>query len=211
MVFFDFDNTITTFDVLDDIIEKFSVNRDWIALENAWKRGEIGSRVCLEGQLRSVRATKKDLLQYLSRIRIDPHFYNFFTMLKREEIKAIILSDNFTFIIKSILWNNGIKGIKVYANSLRFQRDRLMPSFPYNNKRCLLCAHCKKNSLLKKDIRDKIIIYIGDGLSDVCPCEGSDIVFAKDDLLNHFRKIKRLCLAFNNLKDITNYFRGLEK
>lgn len=211
MVFFDFDNTITTFDVLDDIIEKFSVNTDWIALENAWKRGEIGSRVCLEGQLKSVRVTKKDLLQYLSRIRIDPHFYNFFTMLKREEIKPIILSDNFTFIIESILWNNGIKGIKVYANSLRFHRDRLMPSFPYNNKRCLRCAHCKKNSLLKKDIRDKIIVYIGDGLSDVCPCECSDIVFAKDELLNHFRKIKRLCLAFNNLEDINNYFRGLER
>jgi len=211
IVFFDFDNTITSFDVLDDIIEKFAVNTDWIAFENAWRRGQIGSRACLESQLQSVRATKKELLQYLSRIIIDPHFYNFLTMLKREEIKPIILSDNFSFIIETILRNNGIKGVMVYANDLRFYKDRLVPLFPYTNKYCSSCAHCKKKNLLKKDIRDKIIIYIGDGLSDVCPCEYSDIVFAKEDLLNHFRKTKRLCLAFNNLEDINNYFRGLER
>ncbi len=210
MVFFDFDNTITLSDILDDIIEHFSINTEWIALENAWKRGEIGSQACLEGQLRSVRVTKKDLLEYLSRIRIDPHFYNFFNMLKREKIKPIILSDNFTFIIETILRNNGIKGIRVYANMLKFHKDRLIPSFPYTNKRCLRCAHCKKKNLLRKDIRDKIIIYIGDGLSDVCPAECSDILFAKESLLNYFRKNKRLCLAFNNLEDIAGYFRGLE-
>ncbi|MCX5696960.1 MAG: hypothetical protein NTU54_03145 [Candidatus Omnitrophica bacterium] len=36
---FDFDNTITPFDVLDDIIEKFSVNDDWVVYEEAWRAG----------------------------------------------------------------------------------------------------------------------------------------------------------------------------
>jgi 2,3-diketo-5-methylthio-1-phosphopentane phosphatase len=211
VVFFDFDNTITAFDLLDDIIERFSVGTEWIKLENAWRTGRISSRQCLEGQLRSIRVSKKDLLQYLSQIRIDPHFYRLFAMLKREGMKPVIVSDSFAFIIETILKNNGIKDIKVYANNLKFHNGRLMPSFPYRNKRCLLCANCKKKNLQRKDIRNKIIIYIGDGLSDICPAGHSDLVFAKGELLNHFRKTKRLCLAYNSLEDITNYFRGLEK
>lgn len=211
MVFFDFDNTLTLFDVLDDVIKRFAVDQEWVAFEEAWKAGEIGSHECLKGQLRSVRVTKKKLLRYLSRIKIDPHFRDFFSLLKREGIRPVILSDSFQSIIEVILKNNGIKGLKVYANRLRFNHDRLIPFFPYRNNRCGLCGHCKKKNLLKKSIRDKMIIYIGDGLSDICPAEHADLVFAKWNLLKHFRKKKRLCVAFNTIEDIHNYFRGLEK
>jgi len=211
MVFFDFDNTITLFDILDDIIKRYSINKDWIRLEKAWNEGRIGSRKCLEGQLKNVRVTKKELLQYLSTITIDPHFHKLFAMLGREGISPVILSDNFGFIIESILKYNGINGIKVYANTLKFDKDKVTPLFPYSNKKCLLCAHCKKKYLLKNGVKDKIIIYIGDGLSDICPAEFSHLVFAKGTLLKYLRKTKRLCMAFDNLEDIESYFRGLEK
>ncbi|MDD2752917.1 MAG: MtnX-like HAD-IB family phosphatase [Candidatus Omnitrophica bacterium] len=210
-VFFDFDNTLTPFDVLDDIVKRFSINQEWVVFERAWKKGKIGSQACLEGQLQSVRIKKDDLLRYLSRIKIDPHFHKFFAMLKREGLSPVILSDSFKFVIEEILKNNGIKGVKVYANSLKFSRNRLVPSFPYRNQKCPRCAHCKKKNLLKKEVKDKIIMYVGDGLSDICPAECSDIVFAKGRLLRHFRQKKRLCVAFSDLKDIYNYFRGLEK
>ena len=210
-VFFDFDNTITTFDVLDDIIKRFSINKDWKVFESAWQRGEINSRECLEGQLRSIRISKRNLLHYLSRIKVDRHIHKLFNLLIREGIKPVVLSDSFTFIIKSILLNSGIKAAKIYANRLNFCGNRLIPSFPYEHKHCASCAHCKKKNLLQRVFRDKIIVYIGDGLSDICPAECSDIVFAKGSLLKHFRRTKRLCLSFNTLDDIYKYFRRLEK
>jgi len=211
LVFFDFDNTITPFDVLDDIVKRFSVDKKWMAFEDAWRQGRIGSRLCLKGQLQSVRVSRLALFKYLSRIKIDPHFPSIFSMLRREGIKPVVLSDSFTPLIEYILSNNGIRGVTVYANNLRFSKERLIPSFPYQNKHCRRCAHCKKKNLLKKGIRDKMIIYIGDGLSDICPAECADLVFAKGSLLGHFRKKKRLCVAFNNLDDIYNYFKGLER
>jgi len=210
-VFFDFDNTITLYDVLDDIVRRFSVNKEWQALEKAWREGRIGSRECIGGQLQLIRVTKKELERYISRVKIDPHFHQLFAMLKREGIGPVILSDSFSFIIKSVLSNNGINGVKVYANKLRFDGNRLIPSFPYQDKLCNRCAHCKKKNLLKTNVKDKIIIYIGDGLSDVCPAECSDLVFAKGNLLEHFRSKKMLCVAFRSISDICNYFRGLEK
>ncbi|MEW6171254.1 MAG: hypothetical protein AB1472_06850 [Candidatus Omnitrophota bacterium] len=65
-VFIDFDNTITPFDILDDIVERFSINKNWVALEKKWKEGKIGSQECLEGQLSLVRISKNALLKYLA-------------------------------------------------------------------------------------------------------------------------------------------------
>jgi len=206
-VFFDFDNTITAIDILDDIIERFSENRDWEAYEKSWKAGRIGSRECLKGQLKSVRITKKGLLRYLSMVKIDPYFKKVLAALKERKIKPVILSDNFSFIIKNILKNNDITGLTVYSNSLRFRKDRIIPSFPHALPSCLRCGNCKKSSLSKNNFRDKII-YIGDGLSDVCAAKEADIVFGKDSLLEHFRKIKKDCIPFKDLRQVYNYFNG---
>lgn len=211
VVFFDFDNTITPFDVLDQLVKRFSVDNNWVSFEREWRAGRIGSHLCLEGQLRSVRVTRKQLLEFASQIKIDPYFHKIFAMLKREGLRPIVLSDSFSFIIQTILKNNGIEGVSVYANTMKFSQNRILPRFPYMHRFCTRCAHCKKKNLLRKGLRDKIIMYIGDGISDICPAECADIVFAKGSLLKHFRKTKRLCVAFQSLKDIYNYFRGLER
>lgn len=210
-VFFDFDNTISQFDVLDDIIKKFSIDKNWMEFEELWKNGKIGSKECLKNQLLSVRVTKKELAKYLSGIKIDPYFHKLIDLLKKERIKPVILSDNFSFIIKSILENNRVKKIKLYCNSIRFNNDKLIPSFFHTNRFCMRCAHCKKKNLKKNDSGDKIVIYIGDGLSDICPAKASDIAFAKSSLLKYFKKTKKFCIAFKNLKDVYKYLEGLNE
>jgi 2,3-diketo-5-methylthio-1-phosphopentane phosphatase len=208
IVFFDFDNTITPFDVLDDIIKCFSINKDWVAFEESWRKGKISSRECLKGQLRSVRVTKKNLLQYLSKIKLDSHFPDLLNTLRKKGIDLAILSDSFSFIIENILRNNGIKGLRIYSNRLRFNKDRMIPLFPHFNKKCPRCANCKTRHLSSNGSRNKRVVYIGDGLSDVCPAENADFVFAKDSLLKHFNRTKRRCVAFRNMGDIYQYFRG---
>jgi len=205
-VFFDFDNTLTSFDVLDDIIEKFSVNRDWVVFENAWQNGEIGSRECLRWQMRSVRTTKAKISRYLDKIRLDGYFRDLLGLLRRNGIEPVIVSDSFSFFIERILRNNGIHGMKVYSNRLRFSGNSLVPIFPYTDKDCARCANCKKRHVFKLGNRGKTDIYIGNGLSDICPAEHSDLVFAKGNLLEHFTKIKKECIPFRNLGDVYRWF-----
>ncbi len=207
MVCFDFDNTITPFDVLDSIIERFSINRDWMIFEKAWSNRLIGSKECLEGQLSSIHVTKKDLTAYLSTIPVDPCFIKLLALIKKIGMTPVILSDSFSFLIKTILKNNKISGVRIYSNTLRFRKDRLIPSFPYTNLLCAHCAHCKTSNLANKTHPEKKILYIGDGLSDICPAHHSDIVFAKSTLLKHFRETQRPCLSFNDFGDIYNYMR----
>lgn len=205
-VFFDLDNTITPFDVFDDIIERFSIDEDWVALENAWQRGEIGSRECLKGQLRSVRATKNAISGYLDEIRLDGHFQDLLRLLKSKNIEIAILSDNFSFFIERILHNNGVCGVKLYSNRARFRKDRIIPVFPHINRSCSTCANCKKMHIFNAGGRDRFNIYIGDGPSDICPAQHSDAVFAKGSLLDHFTKTKRECIPFKDLGDIYRWF-----
>jgi 2,3-diketo-5-methylthio-1-phosphopentane phosphatase len=207
VVYFDFDNTITPFDVLDRVIERFSINRDWMLFEDAWIKGRIGSRECLAGQLRSIRATKKSLTEYLSTVPVDPYFAKLLILLKKMGIQSAILSDSFSFLIKFILKNNGVSDIDIFSNVLKIYNDRLIPSFPYANILCTKCAHCKKNNLTNETCPERKIIYIGDGLSDICPAQHSDIVFAKSTLLSHFRETQRQCLAFENFEDIYKYLK----
>jgi len=203
-IFFDFDNTITPFDVLDDIIRRFSINEKWVMLESSWMAGEIGSEECLRGQLSSVRVTKDALSEYLSKVEVDAHFHKLSAALKKRGLAPVILSDNFSFIIESILRNNKINGIKIYSNRLRFSKDRIIPLFPYKNKVCPDCANCKKMHLSKNGAKGKMSVYIGDGLSDICPAQNCDFVFAKGTLLENFKKSKRRYAAFENLGDVYN-------
>jgi 2-hydroxy-3-keto-5-methylthiopentenyl-1-phosphate phosphatase len=79
IVFFDFDNTITTIDVIDDMLERFSGDEGWKELEKRWQREEIGSRECLKGQVEGIRVRKEILDKYLTTIAIDPYLRNFWS------------------------------------------------------------------------------------------------------------------------------------
>ncbi len=206
-VFFDFDNTITITDVLDNIIKNFSVNDHWKMLQKLWENGEIGTKECLEGQLAGVRITKKQLSQFLLKVELDHSCYKIFSFLSKEGIFPVILSDNFTPIIEEILANHAIKGVKVYANSLRHYRDHLIPSFPYDNPFCPSCAHCKKIHLTRDGHENKLIVYVGDGRSDFCPAGVSDMVFAKDSLLAHMKKEGKDVIAYKDLGVIYRHFK----
>lgn len=208
IVFFDFDNTITSSDILDNIIARFSVNDDWKALEKLWVEEKIGSRECLEGQLKGVRIRKQALSDYLSTIMIDPFFGKLLALLRSKHIDYMITSDSFTFIIKEMLRHNGIRRIKVYANELKFRGERLVPSFPFATGDCLRCAHCKKRHVPAH--ADKTTVYVGDGLSDFCPARQANLVFAKDRLLDFFKKSGRPCLEFRDLKNVFDFFEDLE-
>lgn len=206
-VFFDFDNTITTHDVIDDMLLKFSVDNKWQNLEDRWKKGEIGSRECLEGQIKGISITKEKLDKYLAGVKIDPYFKKLRSLFASKDIDTVILSDNFDYILKAILENNGISDMKIYSNKVRIEKDRLEPSFLFGDEKCETCAHCKRNNLLTNTKEDFIVAYIGDGRSDICPSEHSDIVFAKEDLLKHFTENNLPCIPCKNLKDVYDYFK----
>lgn len=207
VVFFDFDNTIATCDVFDSLLPVFSRDKLWVKLEKEWEKGKIGSHICLGKQIKGMSITKRALDNHLSKMKLDRYFGKLVNILGAKKIKVIVLSDNFDYILKRILGRHAIKNLKIYSNKLNFSKGRLIPRFPNQSKKCKVCAHCKTKNLLANVSSDSIIIYVGDGRSDICPSQYADIVFAKDSLLKHFQDKKLTCFAYKSLKDVFNYFK----
>jgi len=209
-VFIDFDNTVTKGDVLNEMIGRYSISDDWMALEKAWQLGEISTKECLMGQMKGVRISRQELIKYLKTVRIDPYFSKLVDFLRMREIESSIVSDNFEPIIDIILENNGIKDFKICGNHLKIYKDRLFPSFPYQNPNCSFCAHCKKVHFMDDThSKNNPIVYIGDGRSDICAAKEADVVFAKDTLLEYFKKHRLSCIEFNDLSGVYEYLNGL--
>jgi len=207
IVFFDFDNTIATCDVFDNMLLLFSKDDGWVELEKRWKSGRIGSKTCLEGQIRGMDLSKKILDNYLPKIKLDSYFKPIYKFLQAKKVKTYIVSDNYDYILNRVLKLNGINNLKVFANKLNFSKDKLITDYPFKNKDCQVCAHCKTKNLLAKSPKGATIIYVGDGESDACPAKYAHIIFAKDHLLRHLKESKLDYMAFNNLKEVFVYLK----
>jgi 2,3-diketo-5-methylthio-1-phosphopentane phosphatase len=209
-IYFDFDNTITDFDILDDIIQRFSINDDWKRVEEAWATGTIGSRECLEQQFSQVRVTETVFQEYLSTLKIDPAFPAILALLRSKKIDPVIVSDSFTSIISKILANNGVVGLNILSNEMALVDDKPVVSFPYFQSICTRCGNCKTSHLLQRNRpAGTKKIYVGDGQSDVCPAGFCEILFAKGSLLKHYSPIRKDCIPFENLGTVYSHLQAI--
>ena len=203
VLFFDFDNTITLGDVLDTVIERFSATTHWREWEVAWQEGRITTRECLHRQMDNLRVSPAELLRFVSTVAVDPAFAEIVAWAASKRVDLTIVSDNFSTLIHEILRCNGLPPLPVFANELTFSGNRPEAHFPLRDLACSRCAHCKAQHL--RGISDRTRIYVGDGLSDVCPALVADIVFAKDSLAMEMTRRGLPFRPFSSLVDAQEF------
>jgi 2-hydroxy-3-keto-5-methylthiopentenyl-1-phosphate phosphatase len=206
VLFFDFDNTITQEDVLDRVIERFSVTDDWKYLEDAWSRGEISTQDCLRQQVAGLRASEAQLLDFVAGFPIDSSFPTIVRWAASEHIELVVVSDNFACLVREILSRHALPYVPLFANELTFAGDRPSAHFPFASRDCARCANCKVTHYPRYSGRPTI--YVGDGLSDVCPAIAADLVFAKDSLAAHLNSCGITFEPFASLATVADFLIG---
>ena len=205
-LFFDFDNTLTQGDVLDQLIERYSPNESWRDWEEAWQQGRLAARDCLRLQVENMRVPRERLLDDVGRVRIDPVFAEIVEWAGRHGVPVRIVSDSFLPLIWHILEANGLDAgtgtIQVFANSLRFAGgDRLVPSFPYYDPASARSANAKARHLQPYRARHRLI-FAGDGHSDLDAALAADVVFAKSTLANELDARGITFFPFDSLEPV---------
>ena len=204
-IFVDFDGTIMQKDVGDHLFMEFGDLDVINEIADRWIAGEINSATFwLELFETLPDVDKKDMDAFLDTMEMNEGFNEFLQLCENyNNIDMIVLSDGLDYYIDHILKKHNLSYLKVYTNKLHFlENNRMKPSFPHMDEECKICANCKRNLILDNSRDDDITIYIGDGLSDTCPVQYVDYIFAKRDLLKFCEKNRISYYPFNNFYDV---------
>ncbi len=201
----DFDGTVAVEDVTDGILGRFA-SSEWQDIEQAWRRGEIGSCECMRAQVALIRAELATIDAYLDTVVIDPHFRDFVAYCEAQHIDLRIVSDGIDYAIRRVLGRHGLAHLPIVANALHpIDGDRYRLSFPFAANGCAAGAGTCKCGIAKsvgaRDANREMTILIGDGASDFCAAGMVDLVFAKDKLLAHCRSNGLPHVRFADFKD----------
>jgi len=180
-VFIDFDYTVTTDDVGNRLYTYFSGGKNEPLVEK-WLKRELPTSQCLRQEAALCRGSREEFLEYAGRFEIDPGFPKILKICREFAIPISIISDGLDVYIEHILGGYGLLDIPIYCNRGFFENNGLRVELTDWTEACEKCGNCKGERVKALKRPDDRAIYIGDGLSDLCGCRESDIIFAKDDL-----------------------------
>jgi 2,3-diketo-5-methylthio-1-phosphopentane phosphatase len=204
-VFCDFDGTIPYKDLGDELFRELG---EYEPYHSQLKNGEINIRQYWRSVCASLKAgtTAQNIAEWSEKFDVDPYFKPFAEYCKDNNIQLSIVSDGFAQYIKPVLSKLELSFLPVYCNEMIFS-DVVTPVFTGASESCTcLCASCKRNAVINNVPEDGIIVFIGDGYSDFCAAEHSDIIFAKKSLAAYCNANKIPHYPFKNFFDIKRIF-----
>ncbi|MGE5370943.1 MAG: MtnX-like HAD-IB family phosphatase [Solirubrobacterales bacterium] len=199
--FLDFDGTITMHDTCGVIVTTFC-EPGWEAVNERWERGEIGTVDCARETFALMDTTPEAILTCVSRIPADPGFQRLIAQIRQRGDRVVIVSDGYRQIIDAILERESAADLERYSNELVLVDGRFDIGTPHFNDDCGVCGTCKTSIVRRCSEPGVERIYIGDGLSDKCPVNEADRVFAKGKLLDYCRGKGIPCQAYGTLHDV---------
>ncbi|NPU85677.1 MAG: MtnX-like HAD-IB family phosphatase [Syntrophaceae bacterium] len=206
LVLCDFDGTISRTDVGNRLFNRFT-GRGWQEIDEAYCRGEIGSREAYTRVAAILEGDRERMLAFVLReAELDGHFPAFRRFCRETGLDLIIVSDGLDFYINAVLRKHGLEDIPIHANRTLFRAGK-PPSieFPWASEDCGRCGTCKRGILRSRRGRYDVIVYVGNGHSDVCPSAEADLVFAKGVLLQICQERHRSCVPFENFSDVLDF------
>jgi 2,3-diketo-5-methylthio-1-phosphopentane phosphatase len=208
-VFLDFDGTISDIDVVDAILDRYA-DPAWVSVEEEWRAGRLGSRVCLDRQMALVRASTCEMDALIDSIAIDPGFLPLLDACNRAGAPVHIVSDGFDYCIRRILarvpppQDRLLAAVGVSASHLEHAGDRQWrTTFPFPAGSCEHgCATCKPAMMRAIASPGARTVFVGDGLSDRHAAAYATTVFAKASLATHCTERGIPYTRFETLADI---------
>jgi 2,3-diketo-5-methylthio-1-phosphopentane phosphatase len=185
----DFDGTVSPRDIGASLVRRFARGREHELREGLarWKAGEIGHRELTELECRGLIVTRDEALGFTAGFTLDPEFAPFARAARARGDRVMVVSEGFDFYIEQQLGAAGLGEIPWAANRAHFEGASLVPEFPHHDPSCRVCGNCKAQHVRAQQAAGHRVVFVGDGLSDRCGARASDVVVARDALLDWCR------------------------
>lgn len=199
----DFDGTVAGDDVGNLLFRTFADESESKAVVDEWKQGLISSRECLERECALASFSREELDGFVKQRKLDAYFKDFLDFIRKRGMEIVIVSDGLDYYIEKMLLRHGAGDVEFFANQLVLADHSPRVEFPYYDlMECTDCGNCKRHHLEKFKSAGFYVVYVGNGLSDRCPAEYADLVFAKGDLLTYCLDKEIDHVRFENFRDV---------
>jgi len=204
IIFCDFDGTFTEKDIGHNFYRHFS-NDKIGPIVHDWKKGLISSRECLRREAALVHADESRVTAFLARYDLRAGAVDFYRALKKNDLDFYIVSDGLNLYIEYFLARHKLEEIRFFSNIGTLRNGGLTIEFPHDNHGCRRCGCCKGAriaEITEKNRSAVTVVFIGDGLSDLCALPHADMIFARGDLLRYCREQNVMAIEYESFYDI---------
>ena len=180
----DFDGTITEDDLLDTIASRFGDPVVYQEVEEGLDSGTMPLREVITREFEPVRKPLDEVVAWeLENVRVRPGFRELVELAKEKGWRMVIVSSGFHELIDPILDREGVD-VEVHANRVDPSPGGWIVDWQYDES-CESCGESCKRSIVQEFAGSDELVYIGDGYSDRCAAEASDLVFATRGLARY--------------------------
>jgi 2-hydroxy-3-keto-5-methylthiopentenyl-1-phosphate phosphatase len=99
-----------------------------------------------------------------------------------------VVSDGLGFYVRSNLAELGLSDVPVATNENTVADAGAGMSFPYGHPQCFVCGTCKRERVRLHQAAGRVVVFIGDGMSDRYAAAHADVTFATGALV-------RICMT----------------
>jgi 2-hydroxy-3-keto-5-methylthiopentenyl-1-phosphate phosphatase len=179
----DFDGTACLQDVSELLLDAFG-EPGWERFDDAVDTGKMGLREAGEQQAAMLKGSREEMLAFaLERAELAPTFGPFVGWAQERDLPLVLASDGFAFYIRPILDRAGLGHLEVVTNELVSDDDEASLRHPNGHPECHGCGTCKMLAAQRLRERHGPVAFVGEGQSDRYGALYSDVVFAKDALV----------------------------
>jgi 2-hydroxy-3-keto-5-methylthiopentenyl-1-phosphate phosphatase len=197
-VFLDFDGTITSVDADVHLLERLAPP-EWREIDEEFRRGEIGSRVCLLDTWDLLTPDEAAMRSVYREVPIDPDTGALLDGLRASGAEVMVVSDGFGFYAREVC---GEFGVSVLTNDVDWSSGRL--EFPHEDRCCACssCGVCKQAPIKDAKYHGRTTVLVGDGASDYKAALLADVVLAKGTLAAWCARNGITYVAYSTLRDV---------
>ena len=197
----DFDDTITVNNVSEELRKTYA-SKEWHGLEEGYKAGQFSVGESNRRQFALIQATEEQMEQHVIRTTIPrPGFSAFVKYCQGEGIQVAVVSSGVDLYIDLILRDLGLGDLERYSGTGRVSDHGVTVRYadPFE---APLEEGFKLVHLLFLKQRQRPVIYIGDGASDVAPAAMTDFVIARSTLAEFCRSRSIPHFRFHDFNDV---------